>query len=152
MQLAEIVWDAKTCPEGNNPQYILGFVNGRCLFEIRVEGSRIFTYKLLTNPIKSDIFISGNTSKVLDETKYDHRNDAMIEVLKFFASCKLNEYVSLFEKKPQLYKVKLYDFNTAKIDQIVNGYLSYEEGRVAEYTRGEAIKKAQMFNGKIEKV
>lgn len=50
----------------------------------------------------------------------------------------------------QLYKIKLNEGHTAKRDQIYGGYLGYE-GELALYTRGEALKKAFSFNGKIEK-
>ncbi|MBN1156719.1 hypothetical protein JXA85_03825, partial [Candidatus Woesearchaeota archaeon] len=48
-----------------------------------------------------------------------------------------------------LYKVKLSKDSDARPDQIINGYLA-AFGEVMEYTRGEAIKKARMFNGSIE--
>lgn len=50
----------------------------------------------------------------------------------------------------QLYKVQLKDGHTAKADQNVNGYLG-EAGELCLYTRGEALKKAIAFGGKIEK-
>ncbi len=50
----------------------------------------------------------------------------------------------------QLYKVKLVTGHTARPDQICGEYLGYE-GFLAIYTRGEAIKKANLFRGKIEK-
>lgn len=52
------------------------------------------------------------------------------------------------------FKVKLLPDHTAKPDQIINGYLgnSFHDGKITEYTRGEAIKKASMFGGKIEEV
>lgn len=57
-------------------------------------------------------------------------------------------------KTQKLYKVKLNEVHHAKADQIINGYLGniFGNGKIAEYTRGEAIKKARMFNGKIEVV
>jgi len=51
----------------------------------------------------------------------------------------------------QLYKVKLVAGHTAKPDQIINGYLASFPDELGIYTRGEAIKKAKMFGGKIEK-
>ena len=41
------------------------------------------------------------------------------------------------------FKVKLNDTHNAKPDQIVDGYLGniFGDGKIAEYTRGEAIKK-----------
>ena len=48
------------------------------------------------------------------------------------------------------YKVRLLDGHLAKPDQTVNGYLG--SGEPQTYTRGEAIKKARMFGGKIEKL
>jgi len=54
--------------------------------------------------------------------------------------------------KNQMYRVKLLIGHTAKEDQHKNGYLGYpHEDNPIEYTRGEAIKKARMFGGKIEK-
>lgn len=51
------------------------------------------------------------------------------------------------------YKVKLIEGHTAKADQNVNGYLgSLVEGIPSHYSRGEAIKKANAFGGKIEAV
>ena len=50
----------------------------------------------------------------------------------------------------QLYKVKLFEGHSAEANQIVNGYLG-DATDVFLYTRGEAIKKAKMFGGKIEK-
>lgn len=52
----------------------------------------------------------------------------------------------------KLFKVKLYDNHNAKEDQIIDGYLgnSFGDGKIAKYSRGEALKKARMFNGKIE--
>jgi len=50
------------------------------------------------------------------------------------------------------YKVKLLEGHKAKPEDIVNGYLGnvFNDGEVCVYTRGEAIKKAGMFGGKIE--
>lgn len=50
----------------------------------------------------------------------------------------------------QLYKVKLNEGHKAQPDQVTNGYLGYA-GDLELYTRGEALKKAIAFNGKIEK-
>lgn len=52
-----------------------------------------------------------------------------------------------------LYNVKLNDDHNAKSEQHENGYL-YDPWtqRRAAYTRGEAIKKAALFGGKIEAV
>lgn len=49
----------------------------------------------------------------------------------------------------KMYRVKLSKGNTAKANQKKKGYLA-NFGTIAEYTRGEAIKKARMFGGKIE--
>ena len=50
------------------------------------------------------------------------------------------------------YKVKLSDGHNARPDQVSNtGYLGNVESE-SIYTRGEALKKARMFNGKIELV
>lgn len=50
------------------------------------------------------------------------------------------------------YKVKLLDGHNARPDQVSNtGYLGNEDSE-AIYTRGEALKKARMFKGKIELV
>ena len=50
------------------------------------------------------------------------------------------------------YKVKLLDGHSARIDQTSNnGYLGNNESDII-YSRGEAIKKAGMFGGKIEVV
>jgi hypothetical protein len=51
----------------------------------------------------------------------------------------------------QLYKVKLLAPSAYPKDN-VNGYLGniMDSGEIALYTRGEAIKKARMFDGKIE--
>jgi hypothetical protein len=57
-------------------------------------------------------------------------------------------------KKPEVmkYKVKLLDGHNARPDQVSNtGYLGNEESE-SIYTRGEALKKARMFKGKIELV
>jgi hypothetical protein len=50
------------------------------------------------------------------------------------------------------YAVKLVDGHTADATSNVDGYLGnvFGDGKIATYTRGEAIKKAQMFKGKIE--
>jgi hypothetical protein len=50
------------------------------------------------------------------------------------------------------YRVKLQDNHSANEDQIINGYLgnAFGNGKIMEYTRGHAIKKARMFGGKIE--
>lgn len=53
--------------------------------------------------------------------------------------------------KQKLFKVKLLPEHTAKQGQHIDGYLA-SFGTVAEYTRGQAIKKAQMFGGKIEEI
>lgn len=53
-------------------------------------------------------------------------------------------------KVMQLYKVKLNEGHTAQPDQVTNGYLGYA-GDLELYTRGEALKKAIAFGGKIEK-
>lgn len=50
----------------------------------------------------------------------------------------------------QLYKIKLNEGHTAQLDQVTNGYLGYA-GDLVLYTRGEALKKAIAFGGKIEK-
>lgn len=49
------------------------------------------------------------------------------------------------------YRVVLKENNTAKDDQKKDGYLA-SFGRIGSYTRGEAIKKADMFGGEIERV
>ncbi len=50
------------------------------------------------------------------------------------------------------YKVKLLEGHNARPDQVSNtGYLGNEESECI-YTRGEAIKKARVFGGKIEAV
>ena len=50
------------------------------------------------------------------------------------------------------YKVKLLEGHSARPDQVSNtGYLGNEESE-SIYTRGEALKKARMFKGKIEPV
>ena len=53
------------------------------------------------------------------------------------------------KKTQQLYRVKI---NTAIVreDCQKDGYLAVN-GRIADYSRGEAIKKARAFDGKIEK-
>jgi len=54
----------------------------------------------------------------------------------------------------QKFRVKLSSTSNAKPEQIVNGYLgnSFGNGQIEVYTRGEAIKKAKSFNGKIEAI
>lgn len=56
----------------------------------------------------------------------------------------------------QLYAVKLPDNHKAHVSQVVDGYLGWNEvhlpSRRILYSRGEAIKKASRFGGKIEKV
>ena len=67
----------------------------------------------------------------------------------------LIEYIELENTgKPNHYKVRLLDGHLAKPDQIVNGYLgnAFGNGEPMTYTRGEAIKKARGFKGKIEKL
>lgn len=49
-----------------------------------------------------------------------------------------------------LYRVKLLENHSAKPDQIVDGYLSALGDEITTYPRGEAIKKARLFGGKIE--
>lgn len=51
----------------------------------------------------------------------------------------------------QLYKVKLNEGHTAEPNQVINGYLASFPDELGIYTRGEALKKAIAFNGKIEK-
>lgn len=51
----------------------------------------------------------------------------------------------------QLYKVKLKEDHTANPDQNINGYLALFPNDIGIYSRGEALKKAIMFGGKIEK-
>lgn len=49
------------------------------------------------------------------------------------------------------YKVKLLTGHKAKPEQMIDGYLSHLVLPIpAQYSRGEAIKKARMFGGKIE--
>lgn len=50
----------------------------------------------------------------------------------------------------QLYKVKLINPGQTKPEDNLNGYLAYNY-ELCLYTRGEALKKAKAFNGKIEK-
>lgn len=58
------------------------------------------------------------------------------------------------------YRVKLNEINNAKPHQQKDGYLAFEDndtwgkwsGQPYVYTRGEALKKANMFGGKIELV
>lgn len=50
----------------------------------------------------------------------------------------------------QLYRVALKHPDTVEPDQNVRGYLGHN-GETCLYTRGEAIKKARVFGGKIEK-
>ena len=56
------------------------------------------------------------------------------------------------------YRVKLNKINSAKENQNNKGYLSFGaemgkfRGSECIYSRGEALKKARMFGGKIEKV
>lgn len=56
------------------------------------------------------------------------------------------------------YRIKLNDNHNAKADQNISGYLGWGEGYgklsgvVCIYSRGEAIKKARVFGGKIEPV
>lgn len=51
----------------------------------------------------------------------------------------------------QYYKVKLNEGHTANPDQIINGYLALFPNEIGIYSRREALKKAIMFGGKIEK-
>lgn len=51
----------------------------------------------------------------------------------------------------QLYKVKLNEGHTAEPNQVINGYLASFPDELGIYTRGEALKKAIAFGGKIEK-
>lgn len=53
--------------------------------------------------------------------------------------------------KQQLYRVKLDQNSKYRPDQIKDGYLAMDGMVIMEYTRGIAIKKARVFNGKIEK-
>ena len=52
----------------------------------------------------------------------------------------------------QAYRVKLGEGHTANPDQIIDGYLgnAFGDGEICIYTRGWAINKAKLFNGKIE--
>jgi len=54
----------------------------------------------------------------------------------------------------QLYRVKLNNPQIIAKDRQIDGYLGnwLDNGKICEYTRGEAIKKAHAFDGKIEKV
>ena len=49
------------------------------------------------------------------------------------------------------YRVVLLEGHKAKADQIIDGCLGnvFDDGKVALYDRGDAIKKARMFGGKI---
>lgn len=60
----------------------------------------------------------------------------------------------LRQKDKPKYRVKLLKGHSAKKDQIVDGYLgnSFGNGKVETYDRGDAIKKARLFGGKIEKI
>jgi len=49
------------------------------------------------------------------------------------------------------YRVKLMPVTDARPDQQCNGYLAWM-GRTMEYTRREALNKARIFNGILEKV
>ena len=51
----------------------------------------------------------------------------------------------------QLYKVKLNENHSAESNQVINGYLASFPNELGIYSRGEALKKAKMFGGKIEK-
>lgn len=51
----------------------------------------------------------------------------------------------------QLYKVKLNESHSAESNQVINGYLASFPNELGIYSRGEALKKAKMFGGKIEK-
>ncbi len=52
----------------------------------------------------------------------------------------------------KVYRVRLIKGHDARPDQIVDGCLgnSFDNGKIQEYSRGEAIKKAKLFGGKIE--
>lgn len=50
------------------------------------------------------------------------------------------------------YRVKLNEPNTIRAEKNNNGYLDGGYGRIGSYTRGDAIKKARMFNGSIEEI
>lgn len=50
----------------------------------------------------------------------------------------------------QLYKVKLLKGHRANRSQIHDGYLAHNPNYLALYSRGEALKKARGFGGKIE--
>lgn len=49
------------------------------------------------------------------------------------------------------YRVKVLPGHSAKSDQIIDGYLAWN-GEICRYGRGQAIKKARLFGGKIEKI
>jgi hypothetical protein len=57
------------------------------------------------------------------------------------------------KEKQQLYRVKLNNPQIIAKDRQIDGYLGnwLDNGKICEYTRGEAIKKAHAFDGKIEK-
>ena len=54
-------------------------------------------------------------------------------------------------KTQKLFRVKLNKNNNAQADQQKDGYLALF-GKIQKYTRGQAIKKAKLFGGKIEEV
>ena len=57
------------------------------------------------------------------------------------------------KEKQQLYRVKLNNPEIIAKDRQIDGYLAnfLDNGKICEYTRGQALKKARMFDGKIEK-
>lgn len=56
--------------------------------------------------------------------------------------------ISNRKEHQNMYIVKLTETSEADPDQVADGHLG-TFGQIKEYTRGEAIKKARMFNGKI---
>lgn len=147
MKIAKIDWKEVTFDKSGVSVY--GYLNDSLLFEIRVTGKKVVTYKLLSYPIKNSIFVSGNNSKVLNVIKTGYNN--VLSDIKIAAENHLSDYINMFMYKPKLFKVIVTDKSTAHPDQIIDGYLA-AFGVVQTYELNDAKKKAKMFNGILEPV
>lgn len=63
------------------------------------------------------------------------------------------EQAPVSDEPKKEWKVRLLEGHDARPEQAVNGYLGnvFGSGKIELYSRGQAIKKARMFKGKIEK-
>lgn len=161
MSIETIRWEIISNSDLDNNSMRLGYVNDRLLFQIQVTGSKVYHYKLFSYPLKDTIFVAGNNTKLLVHKKSETGfKSSYVLLLMNDAEDLLNEFINLFSKKPVLYKVKLTPEGITYFNAITHSSYLTEDGylkdgitdNVGLYTRGDAIKKARNFNGKIEKV